>query len=110
MPHAARLFTGGETGEAQGWARDVLAAWGWGDAAPVVGALVTVAQGRRPWWLSLRDHGEAVHAQVLRARAARIPELPQRIAGADGLAWTYGAARTPDGLCLWVSVSVSAPG
>ncbi|WP_052847170.1 hypothetical protein [Streptomyces avicenniae] len=111
-PHAARLFPGGggqdDTDAARRWARNVLRTWGRADTAPVVDALITAARGRRPWWLALRHHGDAVHAQVLRARAARTPELPARVPGAERLSWTYGTARTPDSLCLWADVS--APG
>ncbi|MFI7273541.1 hypothetical protein [Streptomyces sp. NPDC049879] len=101
----SRLFTGGETGEARVWAREVLAAWGWSGAVPVVDVLIAVARSRRPWWLSLRDHGDALNVQVLRARTARTIRLPGRIAGADGLVWTFGTVPTPDGLCIWTTIT-----
>ncbi|WP_190233034.1 hypothetical protein [Streptomyces avicenniae] len=111
-PFASRLFPGGggadDIGAAREWVRTELDAWRRSAAVPVVDALITAVRGRRPWWLSLRAHPEAVVAQVLRAKAARTPRLPAPLPGAEQLLWTYGITPTPDGLCIWTDISLPA--
>ncbi|MFR9723414.1 hypothetical protein ACL02R_08590 [Streptomyces sp. MS19] len=111
-PFAHRFFPGGggrdDTAAAREWARGALSGWGRAEAFPVADALIGAARTRRPWWLGFRVHEEAVHIQVLRARVARTPRMPPVVHGAEDLVWTYGTARTPDGLCLWATVRTAA--
>ncbi|WP_052847329.1 hypothetical protein [Streptomyces avicenniae] len=108
-PHASRLFPGGggrdDTVAAGEWAGLELERWGRQAALPVVHALIAAARTRRPWWLGLTAHPDVLHAQILRAKAATTPRLPDPLPGAAHLTWTYGTAPTLDGVCMWTAIT-----
>ncbi|WP_052852167.1 hypothetical protein [Streptomyces avicenniae] len=106
----SHLFPGGggrdDTAAAREWAWRTLDTYGLSAAWPVADAMITAGLTRRPWWLSLRADESGVVVQILRARADRTPHLPDPLPGlADDVRHTYGTARTPDGLCMWASVT-----